>query len=270
MRLALISLDQRWQDREENLRRCQPLLARAAEHGATAAILPEMTLTGFSMKPEIVSEDASASPSLQGFAAASKQSGLELVFGACLRDGSNDRPRNVMCLATPDGAARVVYAKLHPFSFAGEDEIFAAGDAIGYAPLTGLRLGASICYDLRFPALYSAMAAACEAAVCIANWPEGRIHHWHALLVARAIENQMYMIGVNRIGIDGNGLRYAPSTVVIAPDGGRVEPLVAEEELQVHDIDPAIAARYRAKFPTLRDRRLDLYRTFEGAPGRGH
>lgn len=259
MKLALISLDQRWQDRAANLRRCEILLDRAAAYGAAAAILPEMTLTGFSMNPAGVAENPDDSPSLRAFASLAKRTRLELLFGACLRDGSSARPRNVLCLATPDGCARVVYAKMHPFSFAGEDAVFEAGATLGYATVGGSKLGVSICYDLRFPALYAAMATECEAVVCIANWPEGRIQHWHTLLVARAIENQMYMIGVNRTGTDGNGLRYVPSTVVIAPDGGRMDPLGTEDELQIHDINLSFARRYRAMFPTLRDRRTDLY-----------
>lgn len=91
----------------------------------------------------------------------------------------------------PCAPARGVCARVHPFSFAGEDKLFAAGETVGYVPLTGLRLGASICYFLRFPALYSAMAQAFEATVCIANWLEARIYHWHVPLAARAIENQM-------------------------------------------------------------------------------
>lgn len=92
MRLALVSLDHRWQDREEYLCRCAPILARAARHGPTAAILPEMRLTGFSTNPEAVSEDPSASPSLAGFQQAAEEAGLELIFGACLRDGPEGRP----------------------------------------------------------------------------------------------------------------------------------------------------------------------------------
>lgn len=265
MKVALVSLDQRWQDRESNIRRSEEILSRAASHGATAAVLPEMTLTGFSMNPSAVVEEPGDSFSLRCFASLAQRTGLEILFGACLRDGRTAQPRNTLCHATPDGTARVIYAKMHPFSFAGEDRIFEAGDTLGYATVGGTTLGASICYDLRFPAPYAAMASECEMVLCIANWPEGRIQHWHALLVARAIENQMYMIGVNRIGTDGNGLRYPASTVVIAPDGERVNPLVSEDELQIHDIDPAVARRYREKFPTLRDRRMDVYQTF--SPG---
>jgi len=91
------------------------------------------------------------------------------------------------------------------------------------------------------------------------------VAHWRALLVARAIENQFYMLGVNRIGIDGNGLAYEKSTLAVTPDGTLLEPIVAGEELDIYDIDPQEAARYRAEFPTARDKRYTLYREFFGA-----
>jgi predicted amidohydrolase len=263
MKLALASLDQAWQDRAANLDRCADVLARSARHGALAAVLPEMTLTGFSMNAESVVEEPADSVSLNGFGRLAARSRIHVVFGACLRDGATRHPRNVLCHASPEGAAAVVYAKAHPFSFAGEDRVFEAGDALGFVTLPGLRLGASICYDLRFPALYAAMAPECSVILCIANWPASRIEHWHALLVARAIENQAYMIGVNRTGTDGNGIAYCRSSVLVSPEGRRLDPAVTDGDIDVYDIDPGVVRRYRDAFPTLRDRRPAFYRSLE-------
>jgi len=164
-----------------------------------------------------------------------------------------------LCLARADGTSQAIYAKIHPFSFAGEDEVLEAGGRLGTVSVGALRLGASICYDLRFPELYAAMAPACNAAIAIANWPARRIAHWRSLLVARAIENQFFMLGVNRTGIDGNQLAYEKSTMAVCPDGTLLEPLVAGEEMDIYDIDTEAAARYRAEFPTMRDKRYSLY-----------
>ena len=105
---------------------------------------------------------------------------------------------------------------------------------------------------------------ACSAAVVIANWPARRVPHWRALLVARAIENQFYVLGVNRTGIDGNGIVYAESITVVAPDGTVLEPAETETELDVYDIDLEATIRYRAEFPTVRDKRYALYRELLG------
>jgi predicted amidohydrolase len=154
---------------------------------------------------------------------------------------------------------------MHPFSFAGEDKVLEAGETLGYVDMPGMRLGSSICYDLRFPELYAAMAPYCHAAICIANWPASRVAHWRALLVARAIENQMYMIGVNRIGQDGNGLQYEKSSLIVGPDGMIIDPVYSSLEMDVYAIDAAETMHYRESFPTIRDKRYALYQELFGA-----
>jgi omega-amidase len=123
-----------------------------------------------------------------------------------------------------------------------------------------MNIGAAICYDLRFPELYAAMANHCDTIITIADWPTRRVSHWRSLLVARAIENQCFMFGVNRIGIDGNGLIYQKISIVVTPDGELLEPVILGHELDIYDIEPSdAAATYRALFPTLRDKRYALY-----------
>ena len=126
----------------------------------------------------------------------------------------------------------------------------------------GLRIGCAICYDLRFPELYAAMAQDCDAIITIANWPQRRIAHWRTLLVARAIENQLFSFGVNRIGSDGNGLSYEKSSMAVSPEGTVLSPVVERGEMDIYEINPDEARSYRDNFPTVRDKRLELYRTF--------
>ena len=221
-----------------------------------------MTLTGYSLDPTAIGEVETGSFTLAHFGELAQEVGLAIVFGACLIDPSTNRPRNKFCVAWPDSTSRAIYAKVHPFSFSGEKEVLEAGGRLGAASVGALRFGASICYDLRFPELYAAMAPACNAAIAIANWPIRRVARWRVLLVARAIENQFHMLGVNRIGIDGSGLVYEKSTLAVAPDGTLLQPVMAGEELDIFDIDPEAAARYRAEFPTVRDKRYTLYREF--------
>lgn len=259
MLVALVSLDQVWQDKPANLERCIAFMEKVKSHGCELIVFPEMTLTGYSLAMDDTAESEADSPTLRWFGRACRDTGLAAVFGACLRDSSTGKPRNTWCLARPSGEASVIYSKIHPFSFAGEDKVLEAGDSLGMALVGNLNMGAAICYDLRFPELYAAMARQCDAVITIANWPERRVGHWRALLVARAIENQCFMFGVNRTGTDGNGLQYQKSSIAVTPDGSLLVPAIAGHEFDIYDIEPEDAAAYRASFPTLRDKRYALY-----------
>ncbi|MDD5298988.1 MAG: hypothetical protein PHD65_00680 [Gallionella sp.] len=265
MRLALVSLDQRWLDKEVNFARCTDLTETAAAQGCGLVIFPEMTLTGYSLDTLAIAEPADDALTLRWFGQLAHDAAVDIIFGTCLLDSVSGNPRNTMCRATSEGETSVLYAKTHPFSFAGESSVLQAGNMLGLTSVEDLRIGCSICYDLRFPELFSLMAPHCNAVVNIANWPTPRISHWRALLVARAIENQLFVFGVNRVGTDGNGLQYEESSMAIAPDGLVLEPIYSDAEIAVYDIDQAETERYREAFPTVRDKRYELYRElYEG------
>jgi predicted amidohydrolase len=259
MRIALVSLDQIWQEKKANFDRCLSIMADAKSHGCELVIFPEMTLTGYSLSMAEVSEEEDHSLTLNLFRDAAAFIGLASIFGACLCDPVTKKSRNMFCLARPDSEILIIYSKIHPFTFAGEDKVLEAGNCLGMARVGDLDFGAAICYDLRFPELYSAMARQCNAIITIANWPERRINHWRSLLVARAIENQCFMFGVNRIGIDGNGLKYQKSSIAVTPDGELIEPVIPGHELDIYEIESADTSTYRNSFPTLRDKRYELY-----------
>ena len=170
------------------------------------------------------------------------------------------RPRNVFVCALPTGEVHG-YAKVHPFTFGGEAEVYEAGTSLVTFSWEGVRITPFVCYDLRFPEAWAARASGTDLFVVVANWPEARIAHWEALLVARAIETQAYVLGVNRVG-SGGGLSYPGASRLISPLGtaiGGDDP--AARELDVAgDVDPAEVAAVRAKFPFLADRRPDVYR----------
>ena len=263
MRIALTYLEQAWLDKDTNFGRCEESARAARSLSCQLIVFPEMTLTGYSMDAARIAEPEDESPSLARFGALAREVGLSIVFGACLRTRVG-RPRNQLCVALPNGTSVAVYAKVHPFSFAGENDVFDAGDELALLNVGDMRIGASICYDLRFPELYAALAPACDAAVVIASWPARRVAHWRSLLVARAIENQFYMFGVNRIGLDGSGIDHEPSTMAVSPTGEVLAPTASAPGVDVFDVEPAAVARYREVFPTVRDKRNDLYvRLFE-------
>ena len=121
-------------------------------------------------------------------------------------------------------------------------------------------LGFTICYDVRFSELYSALARNCEVLVNIANWPKRRVAYWKRLLQARAIENQTFVIGVNHIGVDGTNLEYEHSSMIDNANGEFVEPVLAEGEMNIYEISRQELLDFRKGFSTRQDRLPDMYR----------
>jgi len=259
LKVALISLDQKWEDKTGNMQRCAELAARAARAGADLVIFPEMTLTGFTMNTQLMAEDPAQSPSLAAFEALAGRHGISLVAGVVM--GNGEKAANTLVAFSGDGIEQARYIKIHPFSLAGEDRFFQPGDKLAKMQMPKFLLGFSICYDLRFPELYSALAKDCEVLVNIANWPKRRVRHWRTLLQARAIENQVFVVGVNRTGMDGNGLEYERSSAVVNANGEFVGPILSEGEMDIYEISRQELMDFRRGFPTRQDRLPELYRT---------
>ncbi len=260
MKIALISLDQKWQDKTYNMQRCIELTARAAGCGADLVVYPEMTLTGFTMNTQLSAEaeELGQVSSLVAFSALAKQHQVWLVAGVVMSNAG--KAANTLVAFSGDGIEQARYVKIHPFSFAGEDRFFQPGNKLTKMQMPEFKLGFSICYDLRFPELYSALAKDCDVLVNIANWPKRRVMHWRTLLQARAIENQTYVIGVNRTGVDGSGLEYERSSVVVNANGEFVEPVFTEGEIDIYEINRQELLDFRQGFSTRQDRLPDLYR----------
>lgn len=257
MKVALISLDQKWEDKEYNLRRCTDLIRRSAALGAEMVVFPEMTLTGFTMNTAVSMENPDASASLNAFAELAKQYQVSVVAGLVLQSGP--KAANTLVAFSRDGAEQARYIKIHPFSFANENQFFEAGNSLAKMRIAGFTAGFTICYDLRFPELYSALAKDCNLIINIANWPKRRVHHWKTLLQARAIENQIFIIGVNRTGTDGNGLEYERSSLLVNANGEIMEPIVREDEADIYDINHEMLESFLDQFSTRQDRKPELY-----------
>jgi predicted amidohydrolase len=190
--------------------------------------------------------DPGAEPFL---AALARERGVAIVAGHV-----GEGPRNMAVAVGADGSVLARYAKLHPFSPAGEDRHYRRGDDLPVFDLLGMRAAMFVCYDLRFPeAFREAALRGAELFLVPANWPSRRVEHWRTLLRARAIENQAYVIGVNRVGKDPNEA-YESSSMAVAPTGE-----VLLEGAGVVTIDPKLVRRARADFPVLRDVREDRY-----------
>lgn len=250
MRVALVQLDTAWEDPATNHARAGALLAWAREAGADLAVLPEMFATGFSMSPQRIAQPEGG-PTETWLASVSRDLGMSIVAGVAV--SRDPLPTNEALLVRPDGSV-ARFAKLHPFSFAGEERVFAPGARVVTWEVGGLRLTPLVCYDLRFPEPFRLAADGTDAYVVIANWPDKRRGHWRTLLRARAMENLAFVLGVNRVG-EGGGLRYAGDSAAISPWGETLASAEGSETVLIADVDPRAVAEARAGFPALADRR---------------
>jgi predicted amidohydrolase len=258
LRLALVQMDLAWEDPEENHRRAARHLEDAASRGAKLAVLPEMFSTGFSMESERIAQ-AQGGPSEAFLAERAAALGLWILASVPQKERKESaRARNVALLVSPGGNV-TRYAKIHPFSYAGEDRHYEAGDRVVTAEVEGVRVTPFVCYDLRFPEPFRVAARDTDLFCVVANWPDPRREHWRTLLRARAIENQAYVAGVNRTG-DGGGAHYVGDSAAVGPLGETLAEAGAAEAVLVCDVDTANVARLRGKFPALDDVRPGAYR----------
>jgi len=305
MRIAGLQLDIAWEDPEENFRRAQELahgamdLAQAprervegegessasekegpvsglAERGGTSdgmgggpelLVLPEMFATGFSMEARQVAEHAeSIRDFLRGLA---RELGVHVLAGYA--EPADGRPANACSLFDSLGEELLHFRKLHPFSLAREQEHYQAGDSLPTVRIAGVSVTALICYDLRFPEPFRTAARDTDLFCVLANWPARRSHAWATLLRARAMENQAFVLGVNRVGV-GGGEPHTGDSALLDPLGMEVGSFRAYPTGQKHAegqgivhgaVDAGQVRAVRRKFGFLDDARPDLYRQLE-------
>lgn len=253
LRVALGEYDTGWHDPATSLVRAEEVVRAAAVADAALVVLPEMCTTGFTMDAAQAEPlDGSAVRALAGLAASAR---VHLLAGVAIRESApegNTHAVNAAILFGDDGSIRAVYRKQRVFAYAGEDAVYTPGRAPVVVDVNGVRIAPFVCYDLRFPELFRAVAGEVDAIVIIANWPAARRPHWDALVRARAIENQCYVVAVNRTG-NGGGLAYDGGSAAIDPWG---EPLVPTGvSVPCVDIDPARVRAVRDEYPFLRDYR---------------
>ena len=253
MRIAAVQHDIVWEDRDANFARLAPQVARAVGAGAELVLLTETFSTGFSMTPGI--GEPEGGPSAQFLAAQAAEHGV-WVAGTCPEVADDgELPYNSFVLAGPDGTTHR-YRKLHPFTHAGEHERFRAGDGPVTVEVGGQRVTPVICYDLRFADVFWRAALDTDVYLVPANWPSPRRVHWQALLQARAIENQAYVVGCNRVGTAGDGTEHAGDSRIVSPMGELLATASGTETLVLADVDPAEVAATRDRLRFLPDRRV--------------
>lgn len=259
MHVHLAQLDTVWEDRPANLLAAERAIADVAP--GDLVLLPEMFDTGFSFNIERTADTRSETGAFLSALAARLGA---TVLGGTTALGHDGRGRNRALVFGPSGEELARYDKVHPFSFGRESERFTGGDRVVVFDWGGVRVCPVVCYDLRFPELFRAgLDLGAEMFCVIANWPSARVHHWRSLLVARAIENQAYVAGVNRAGSDPH-LEYPGASTLIDPRGDVVVEGGGEARVVRASIELERIRAWRAAFPAIRDRRQGLQPSLEG------
>jgi predicted amidohydrolase len=252
VRIAALQHDIVWEDRDANFERLAPRIAGAVGTGAELVLLTETFSTGFSMTPGI--GEPEGGPSSQFLIAQAAAHGV-WVGGTCPEIADDGQlPYNSFVLAGPDGTVHR-YRKLHPFTHAGEHERFRAGEKPVTVQIGDLRVTPFVCYDLRFADVFWQAAPETDVYLVPANWPSPRRHHWQTLLLARAIENQAYVVGCNRVGTAGDGTEHVGDSRIVSPMGELLASAAGVETIVLADVDPAEVTATRERLRFLPDRR---------------
>lgn len=246
MKVVLYQQNIVWADPAANRRRLSESFAALA--GADLVVLPEMFSTGFATKPEGIAEDEPCA-SLEWMKEESAKYGFALAGSVAVRE--DGKYYNRFFFVSPDGSA-AKYDKHHLFTFGGEHKTFTAGDERVVVAYKGVRFLLEVCYDLRFP-VWARSRKDYDAIIYVASWPEVRRNAWDALLRARAIENQCYVLAVNRTG-DDPSLHYNGGTAMIDPFGNDLARAEDNKEQYVSaELDMEALERFRGAFPVLDD-----------------
>lgn len=261
MKIALAQLNMGFEQKENAMQICAQMMADAQKQQADLIVFPEMTLTGFTMQPKQYGETAENSETIDFFQKEAIKNHIAVVFGVIfLADGT---AKNHSIVIDNTGSILADYAKIHPFSYGAESKHYTGGDTLAFCTVCGATLSPFVCYDLRFPEIFQAASKKSQIMTVIANWPIARVGHWKTLLQARAIENQSFVVGVNRSGTDAS-LTYSGDSMLISPTGEILAHLTEENQLMVVDIDLTEVERYRVTFPLKADRKEALYCRFFG------
>ena len=248
MTIALVQKDIIWENKAENLRQYSRILAQLKD-STDLALLPEMFSTGFSTDPDPLAETMEGN-TVGWMKKMASETGNCIAGSLIIREESCFYNRAIWC--DPSGSL-AWYDKRHLFRMAGEEESFSPGFSRTVVKLREWRICLQVCYDLRFP-VWSRNRGDYDLLVYLSNWPAARSDVWNTLLRARAIENQCYVAGVNRTGIDGNNIEYQGESMVIDPKGqvlGISE--TARESVTTIRLSLQGLNEFRAKFPVWKD-----------------
>lgn len=245
MKTVILQNDILWADPAGNIRKADAAIPSSPD--ADLYILPEMFSTGFCTSPEGIAESDGAT--LEWMKKKAAQCGAAIAGSVAIKEDGNFYNR--FYFVKPDGDV-VSYDKKHLFTYGKEHESFTAGDRRVIVEYLGVRILLEICYDLRFP-VWSRNRGDYDMIIYVASWPASRISAWNSLLVARAVENQCYVAGVNRVGTDPSD-SYSGGSVIVDPYGNVIAKCQDWiESCSEAEIDMELLEAFRRKFPVLND-----------------
>lgn len=251
--VSLIQANLHWEDVAANLAMFDQKINSIKER-TEVIVLPEMFSTGFSMQSERLAQTMDGS-AVQWMKQKAKEKNVIITGSLIIEEGGEYFNRLLWML--PNGTFGT-YNKRHLFGFAGEHDHYTAGDKRLIAQVKGWKLNLSVCYDLRFPvwarnSILENGEPAYDVLINVANWPERRNTPWRALLQARAIENQCYVIGLNRVGNDGNNIYHSGDSSIIDPIGEIIYHKAHDEDVFTYTLSRSHLNELRARFPFLKD-----------------
>jgi len=248
MQVALVQTTLEWENPSDNRALLDKKLSTISPH-TDLVVLPEMFTTGFTMQPNSCAETMDG-PTVEWMRRWAHQLQAALVGSVAMKD--NGLFYNRLLFVTPEGGVSI-YNKKHRFTLAGEDRVYEAASHRVIIDYNGWKICPLICYDLRFP-VFSRNTEEYDISLYVANWPAPRIQAWDVLLRARAVENMCYTIGVNRVGIDGNGLEYPGHSQAVDCFGNYLLSPQPLEEVFTVQLDKEKLVEARTRFPFLNDR----------------
>jgi predicted amidohydrolase len=252
LHIAGIQSNLHWEDRKANLAMFEDKITSIVGP-AEIVILPEMFSTGFSMKPEALAETMEGE-TLQWMKKIAATKRIILTGSIIIKENNDYFNRLIWML--PNGQLGF-YDKRHLFAYGDEDQHYTAGSKRLIVSVNGWKINLLVCYDLRFPIWARQQPSESpfeyDVLIYVANWPEKRIHAWKALLQARAIENQCYVAGINRLGEDGNGIHYTGESMVIDPAGEILYHKKDAEDIFTLALEKSRLENIREKFPFWKD-----------------
>jgi predicted amidohydrolase len=253
IRITIVQADLQWEDRNSNRRKLESQIAKCGD--TDLIILPEMFTTGFTMNAGPLAETMTGD-TIEWMRKISKEKKCVITGSVIVRDGNNVFNRLIWMTET----GHQVYDKRHLFGLANENHTYASGREKIIPVLKGWKILPLICYDLRFP-VWSRRSRIenYDLLIYVANWPERRVFAWNHLLIARAIENQSYVAGVNRVGNDGDGVYHSGESAVIDFKGEKISPASKGNEMtETITLKYAPLQKFREQFAFFND--ADLFR----------
>ncbi len=249
--VTIIQANLQWEDKQANLAMFEEKIMSITTL-SHLVVLPEMFSTGFSMKPAELAEKMDG-PTVEWMKRIAATKKIILTGSLIIEEKNNYYNRLLWVL--PNGVVGV-YDKRHRFAFAGEDQFYTAGTKRLITSVNGWKINTQVCYDLRFPVWArqsSGEEPEYDVLLYVANWPARRSHAWKSLLIARAIENQCYVIGVNRVGNDGNNIEHSGDSVLIDPLGEVLYTEANLESIFTQELSKEKLNEIRTRFPFWKD-----------------